>query len=78
MHLCWLHAICTPADQSNFTLRAYLDKTISLHINKGRKVSGTLRGFDQFMNIVLGDAVEEVSVSENKNIGMVVRACGIS
>ena len=26
------------------------------------------------MNIVLGDAVEEVSASENKNIGMVVRA----
>jgi small nuclear ribonucleoprotein (snRNP)-like protein len=39
--------------------RAYLDKTISLHLNKGRKVSGTLRGFDQFMNIVLDDAVDE-------------------
>ena len=52
--------------------RAYLDKTISLHLNKNRKVSGTLRGFDQFMNIVLGEAVEEVSPTEQKNIGMVV------
>lgn len=49
-----------------------MDKTISLHINKGRKVSGTLRGFDQFMNIVLGEAVEEVNGAQNKNIGMVV------
>jgi len=54
-------------------LKAYLDKTISLHLNKNRKVSGTLRGYDQFMNIVLGDAVEEVGSSAERNpIGMVV------
>ena len=53
--------------------RSYLDKTISLHLNKGRKVRGTLRGYDQFMNIVLGDAVEEVPGSEQSKIGMVVR-----
>lgn len=69
--------LLTPANATAFfycfaCFRAYLDKTISLHINKGRKVSGTLRGFDQFMNIVLGDAVEEGSGAENKNIGMVV------
>eukprot|EP01038_Epipyxis_sp_PR26KG_P008154 gene8154-11036_t len=50
-------------------LRSYLDKNISLHLNKGRKVSGTLRGYDQFMNIVLGDAVDEVT---SNKIGMVV------
>jgi small nuclear ribonucleoprotein G len=49
-----------------------LDKTISLQLNKGRNVSGTLRGYDQFMNVVLADAIEEVSSSESKNIGMVV------
>jgi small nuclear ribonucleoprotein (snRNP)-like protein len=52
--------------------RSYLDKTIALQLNKGRKVSGTLRGYDQFMNLVLGDAVEEVSTSSRSNIGMVV------
>jgi small nuclear ribonucleoprotein G len=52
--------------------RSYLDKTISLHLNKGRKVSGTLRGYDQFMNIVLGDTMEEVTPNEHKPIGMVV------
>eukprot|EP01032_Pedospumella_encystans_P023174 gene23174-26238_t len=52
-------------------LRSYLDKKISLHLNKNRKVAGTLRGYDQFMNIVLGDAVEEGSAGSNF-IGMVV------
>jgi small nuclear ribonucleoprotein G len=80
-------AICQPKDQISSLLsqslalypsllllpsRSYLDKNISLHLNKGRKVSGTLRGYDQFMNIVLGDALEEVSTNENKPIGMVV------
>ena len=49
-----------------------MDKEISLHLNKNRKVSGTLRGYDQFMNIVLGDAVEEVSGKTDNRIGMVV------
>ena len=54
-------------------IRSYLDKKISLHLNKGRKVSGTLRGYDQFMNIVLGDAVEDISGGDKTNdIGMVV------
>ena len=52
--------------------RSYLDKTISLHLNKGRKVTGTLLGYDQFMNIVLGDTREELSNADDKNIGMVV------
>jgi small nuclear ribonucleoprotein G len=53
--------------------RSYLDKRISLMLNKNRKVSGTLRGYDQFMNIVLGDAVEEIAADSSSNvIGMVV------
>jgi small nuclear ribonucleoprotein G len=31
-----------------------------------------LRGFDPFMNIVLDEAIENVSTSEKHNIGMVV------
>jgi len=49
---------------------------VTLSLNKNRKVTGTLRGYDQFMNIVLGEAVEEVSVAggskAENNIGMVV------
>jgi small nuclear ribonucleoprotein G len=46
-------------------LKTYLDKTVSLHLNKNRKVTGTLRGYDQFMNLVLGDTIEEVPGFEN-------------
>lgn len=35
-------------------------------------MTGVLRGFDPFMNLVLDEAVEEVSAQEKHNIGMVV------
>jgi small nuclear ribonucleoprotein (snRNP)-like protein len=67
----WIDVICHEND------RSYLDKNISLHLNKGRKVSGTLRGYDQFMNIVLDEATDETPSSTNTSrdnrIGMVVR-----
>ena len=43
-----------------------------MKINGGRHVTGVLRGFDPFMNLVLDEAVEEVSAQEKHNIGMVV------
>jgi small nuclear ribonucleoprotein (snRNP)-like protein len=57
-----------------------LDKVISLHLNKNRKVSGTLRGYDQYMNIVLSDAFDETSIKATAgksgnpvdNMGMIV------
>ncbi len=41
-------------------------------LNGGRKVTGTLRGYDQFMNLVLDNTIEEVSANERNDIGMVV------
>lgn len=35
-------------------------------------ISGVLRGFDPYMNIVMDDTVEERSHSQKINIGMVV------
>lgn len=35
-------------------------------------MTGVLRGFDPYMNIVLDDAMEERTSSEKYNIGMVV------
>lgn len=45
---------------------------ITVKLNGGRHVTGVLRGFDPFMNLVLDEAVEEVSAQEKHNIGMVV------
>ncbi|KAJ3030967.1 UNVERIFIED_CONTAM: hypothetical protein HDU68_007167 [Siphonaria sp. JEL0065] len=49
-----------------------MDKRLFLELNGNRKVSGVLRGFDPFMNIVLEDATEEVSATDRQDIGMIV------
>lgn len=50
-----------------------MDKRLFIQLNGARKVTGVLRGYDPFMNIVLDETVEEVSPTEKHNIGMVVR-----
>ncbi|KAJ3225956.1 hypothetical protein HDU81_007564 [Chytriomyces hyalinus] len=50
----------------------YMDKRLFLELNGNRKVSGVLRGFDPFMNIVLEDATEEVSATDRQDMGMIV------
>ncbi|KAE9188839.1 hypothetical protein PF004_g22387 [Phytophthora fragariae] len=52
-------------------LKRYMDKRLGLKLNGNRKVSGVLRGFDQFMNVTLDETVEEVSATESNRIGMV-------
>ena len=47
-------------------------------LNAGRVVTGILRGFDPYMNIVLDDTVEEKSNSQKIDIGMVVCACAFT
>ena len=49
-----------------------MDKRLSVKLNGNRRVSGVLRGFDQYMNLVLDEAVEELSAQERLEIGMVV------
>lgn len=49
-----------------------MDKRLSLKLNGGRVVSGILRGFDPFMNVVLDESIEECKDSTRNNIGMVV------
>ncbi len=40
-----------------------------MKLNGNRKVTGTLRGFDQFLNIVLDDSVDGTT---KESMGMVV------
>jgi small nuclear ribonucleoprotein G len=54
-------------------LKRYMDKKLTLKINGNRVVRGVLRGYDQFMNIVLDEAVEvREKAAEEQSIGMVV------
>eukprot|EP00211_Chloroparvula_japonica_P020793 CAMPEP_0119123176 /NCGR_PEP_ID=MMETSP1310-20130426/3202_1 /TAXON_ID=464262 /ORGANISM="Genus nov. species nov., Strain RCC2339" /LENGTH=74 /DNA_ID=CAMNT_0007112939 /DNA_START=114 /DNA_END=338 /DNA_ORIENTATION=+ len=53
-------------------LKKFLDKNVSVKLNGRRSVTGVLRGYDQFMNLVLEDTYEEISATERKNIGMTI------
>ncbi|KAD4385037.1 hypothetical protein R6Q59_026646 [Mikania micrantha] len=52
-------------------LKKYMDKQLQIKLNANRTVVGTLRGFDQFMNLVIDNTVE-VNGDEKIDIGMVV------
>ncbi|KAM0711404.1 hypothetical protein Q7P35_002144 [Cladosporium inversicolor] len=47
-------------------LNKYMDKAMTVKFNGGREVTGTLKGYDQLMNLVL-DNVEEVTRDEEAN-----------
>jgi small nuclear ribonucleoprotein (snRNP)-like protein len=49
-----------------------MDKKMFVHLQGGRKVSGTLRGYDLFLNLVIDDAVEETTPAQKHPLGTVV------
>ncbi|EEH59172.1 uncharacterized protein MICPUCDRAFT_15448, partial [Micromonas pusilla CCMP1545] len=49
----------------------YMDKKLRLKLNGNRGVVGVLRGFDQFLNLVLDECVDD-STSDKEPLGMVV------
>jgi small nuclear ribonucleoprotein G len=49
----------------------YMDKKLKLKLNGNRGVIGILRGFDQFLNLVLDECVND-STAEKTPLGMVV------
>lgn len=51
-----------------------MDKKLFVHVQGGRKVSGVLRGYDLFLNLVIDDALEETNPGQKHPIGLVVRA----
>eukprot|EP00727_Mastigamoeba_balamuthi_P002252 m51a1_g12023 putative small nuclear ribonucleoprotein g (89) ;mRNA; r:240-506 len=40
-------------------LRKLMDKKMTVKLNGNRRVTGVLRGYDQFMNIVVDEAVDD-------------------
>lgn len=49
-------------------LDKYLDKKLNIKLNANRRVIGILRGYDQFMNLVL-DKSEEITKTGNISVG---------
>ena len=49
-----------------------MDRKIFLHVQGGRSVSGVLRGFDIFLNLVLDQATEEQGGGQKRPCGMIV------
>ncbi|KAK2994767.1 hypothetical protein RJ640_001673 [Escallonia rubra] len=59
------------ADDGEKRRRGIKARHCEIKLNANRMVVGTLRGFDQFMNLVIDNTVE-VNGNENNDIGMVV------
>mmetsp|Transcript_3777 Transcript_3777/g.8548 ORF Transcript_3777/g.8548 Transcript_3777/m.8548 type:complete len:84 (-) Transcript_3777:343-594(-) len=53
-------------------LKRFMDKRLKLSLNGNRKVVGTLRGYDAFLNIVLENATSESSGESGDNMGTIV------
>jgi len=53
-------------------LKKYMDKKLNLRLNGNRQVTGVLRGFDPFMNLVMDEAFESSNAQQKNAIGMVV------
>lgn len=49
-----------------------MDKRVLVHLQANRKVTGQLRGFDLFLNLVLDDASDETFAGEKTRIGQIV------
>ncbi|KOS16128.1 like-sm ribonucleo protein [Malassezia pachydermatis] len=57
-------------------LKRFLDKRVLINIQGGRKIQGTLRGYDLFLNLVVDEAVEQVQAENNQNLWKDGAHCG--
>ena len=60
-------------------LRKFMDLRVDLRINADRRIAGIMKGYDQYMNIVLDEAIEIAknnqgagATEQNRNLGMIV------
>ncbi|KAK1921304.1 U6 snRNA-associated Sm-like protein LSm7 [Papiliotrema laurentii] len=60
--------------ESILNLQQYVDTSIRIKFMGGREVTGTLKGFDQLMNLVMDDVVEEYENDARppRSLGLVV------
>ena len=60
-------------------LRKFMDLRVDLRINADRRIAGIMKGYDQYMNIVLDEAIEIAkhnqgasTTEQNRSLGMIV------
>ena len=61
-------------------LRKFMDLRVDLRMNGNRRIAGIMKGYDQYMNIVLDEAIEiskdkgqgTGEKSQNRSLGMIV------
>ena len=61
-------------------LRKFMDLRVDLRMNGDRRIAGIMKGYDQYMNVVLDEAIEIAKPSQsgkkeetqNRNLGMIV------
>ncbi|WRT64476.1 uncharacterized protein IL334_001408 [Kwoniella shivajii] len=53
-------------------LKKFMDRRCFLNLQGGRQLSGVLRGFDMFLNLVVDQAFEELGGGQRKPCGMIV------
>jgi small nuclear ribonucleoprotein (snRNP)-like protein len=63
--------VCTCHFPERGLIKEFCCWFIAVKLNAGRNVVGVLRGFDQFMNLVLDNTVE-INGADKNEIGMVV------
>lgn len=83
MHECWTKlwpkfALALPGSVARMTrvtipeLKKYMDRRLFLQVNANRRITGILRGYDAFMNLVIDEATEEVAPHDRRPLGLVV------
>ena len=53
-------------------LAKYLDKRLDITLNCDRRVAGIMKGYDQFMNIVLDNSLEFDNENKTRQLGTIV------
>ncbi|RMD44726.1 hypothetical protein DV735_g436, partial [Chaetothyriales sp. CBS 134920] len=65
-----------PKKENILDLTKYMDKQVNVKFNGGREIVGTLKGYDQLMNLVLDDVKETLRDDEGnettRSLGLVV------
>ncbi|KAN0079515.1 Like-Sm (LSM) domain containing protein [Elaphomyces granulatus] len=65
-----------PKKENILDLSKYMDKEVNVKFNGGREVTGTLKGYDQLMNLVLDDVREmmrdDAGNETTRSLGLVV------